>query len=169
VTTTPTLEIAIKQIQFSREYMLSLIADVDDADWFRMPAGASTHVGWQVGHLAMAQYGLCLFRQRGRAMSDSELMSSSFRKQFSKGSKPEADVAKNPSPQEIRDVLKRVYDQSMLELPQLTEATLNEPVDMPYSVFPTKLGALFFCAQHEMIHAGQIGLLRRLLGQEPIR
>ena len=33
----------------------------------------------------------------------------------------------------------------------------------------TKLGALFFCSVHEMMHAGQIGLLRRLLGKSPLR
>jgi len=31
------LEIALKQIDFARKYVLGLIADVDDADWFRMP------------------------------------------------------------------------------------------------------------------------------------
>jgi hypothetical protein len=40
---------------------------------------------------------------------------------------------------------------------------------MPYAGYPTKLGALLFCPLHEMIHAGQIGLLRRLMGKPPIR
>jgi uncharacterized damage-inducible protein DinB len=31
----------------------------------------------------------------------------------------------------------------------------------------TKLEALFWCSQHELIHAGQIALLRRLIGKEP--
>ena len=46
---------------------------------------------------------------------------------------------------------------------------LDEPVDEPYALFPTKLGGLYFCAAHEMMHAGQIGLLRRLLGKETTR
>lgn len=163
------LQIAIRQIQFARDYLHSLLADIDDSEWFSQPAGCSTHVAWQVGHLAMAEYGLCLFRQRGRAEIDTELMTSAFRKQFSKGSQPIADAAKNPTPAAIREVLDRVHAQALLELPTLTEATLNEPVEMPYSAFPTKLGALFFCAQHEMIHAGQIGMLRRLLGKVPVR
>ena len=162
------LTVAIKQIQFSRDYMWSVLKDVDDADWFMMPAGCCTHVAWQVGHLAMAEYGLCLFRQRGRAEIDGELMTSRFRKQFSRGSVPEADPTKNPSVEEIRNVLNHVHIQAMKELPALSEATLDETVDMPYSVFPTKLGALYFCAQHEMIHAGQIGFLRRLMGKSPV-
>lgn len=162
-------EIATKQIEFSREYMLTLLTDLDDTEWFLMPNGCVTHVAWQVGHLAMAEYGLCLFRQRGRADVDAELMTSAFRKQFSRGSQPEPDPAKNPSPSEIRDVLQRVHAQVLRELPALTASQLAEPVDMPYAATPTKLGALFFCAHHEMLHAGQLGLLRRLLGKTPLR
>ena len=109
------LELAIKQIAFARSYTLSLLEDYDDAQWFTVPEECTTHVAWQVAHLAMAQYGLCLFRQRGRADS------------------------------------------------------LSESIDKPYAVYPNKLGALVFCSHHEMLHAGQIGLLRRLLGKTPIR
>ena len=45
------LEIAIKQIESARAYTLELLKDVDDKDWFRIPSGAVSHVGWQVGHL----------------------------------------------------------------------------------------------------------------------
>ena len=175
-----TLQVAIQQLEFARGYMLSLIADIDNADWFQMPSPLQTsaagqaaqlvsHIAWQVGHLAMAEYGLCLFRQRGRAEVDSTLMTSSFRKQFSRGSAPNPDPLQNPSPAEIRSVMTRVHEQTLKELPTFTDAQLAEPVDMPYAVEATRLGALLFCSHHEMIHAGQIGILRRLLGKSPIR
>ena len=163
------LKIALAQIDFAREYTLSLLADIDEADWFRMPAGISTHLAWQIGHLAMAQYGLALFRQRGRAAEDSELMSARFRKQFSRGSEPDPDPANNPPPAEIRGIFEMVYAQVKKEAPTFSGAQLDEPVDMPYMVWPTKLGALHFCAAHEMLHAGQIGLIRRSLGKGPVR
>jgi hypothetical protein len=56
-----------------------------------------------------------------------------------------------------------------LELPRADFKELEASVPEPYVVFPNKLGSLYFCASHEMLHAGQIGLLRRLLGKEPIR
>ncbi len=163
------LDIARKQIEFAREYTLSLIGDIDDADWFRMPSDGVTHLAWQVGHLAMAQYGLGLYRLRGRQEIDKELMPSAFRKQFSKGSTPDPDAAKNPSPAEIRQVFDRVHAQVLEELTGYTDAELDTPVDPPHAVFNTKLGGLFFCSQHEMMHAGQIGLLRLLLGKSPLR
>ncbi len=163
------LDIAVKQIEFARKYLLGIIADIADADWFRMPAESVTHVGWQVAHLAMAQYGLCLFRLRGRLPEDATLMSSDFRKKFSKGSIPNPDPAQNPTPDEIRAVLARVHQQAMAELAGSVAADLDSPVDEPHAVFDTKIGAVIFCSLHEMMHVGQIGLLRRLLGKIPIR
>jgi hypothetical protein len=48
-------------------------------------------------------------------------------------------------------------------------AQFAEPTDMPYAVHPQKIGALMFCPIHESLHSGQIGLIRRLLGKNPIR
>ena len=93
-------QFALKQIEFARSYTLSLLADIAADEWFVMPAGCTTHVAWQVGHLAMAEYGLCLFRQRGRAEIDTTLMTSSFRKAFSRGTIPTM-VAKLASGQSI--------------------------------------------------------------------
>jgi hypothetical protein len=145
------------------------MVDIDDADWYRAPPGCPTHLAWQIGHLAMAEYGLCLFRQRGRAEIDRELMPSDFRKAFSRGSQPESDATKFLPPAEIRATFDRVHFQVLEEAPSFTADSLNEPVEMPYAVEPTKLGCLYFCSHHEMLHAGQIGLLRRLLGKQPVR
>jgi hypothetical protein len=163
------LTAALAQIQFARTYTLEILAEIDEADWFAMPPNCPTHVAWQVGHLAMAQYGLCLFRQRGRQPVDLELMSSGFRKLFSRGSVPDAAAEKYPSASEIRQTLNRVHAQVLQEALGFTAQQLSEPVDMPYAVEATKLGAMLFCSHHEMLHAGQLGLLRRLLGKAPIR
>lgn len=163
------LELARGQIEFARAYTLTLLDGIEPDQWFAMPQGCRTHLAWQVGHLAFAQYGLALFRQRGRQEVDLELMTSTFRKQFGRGSVPQPDVALNPSVEEILTTFERVYKQVLLELPTFTPEQLAESVDMPYAAYPNKLGCLLFCSHHEMLHAGQIGVIRRLLGKEPVR
>jgi DinB superfamily len=163
------VQTAVQQIEFARGYTLSLLADFDEAEWFAMPPGCPTHVAWQVGHLAMAEYGLCLFRQRGRHEADLELMTSGFRKLFSRGTAPQADAGKYPPPAEIRGTLERVHARVLQEAPAFTAEQLAEPVDMPYAVEATRLGCLIFCSHHEMLHSGQLGLIRRLLGKQPVR
>lgn len=163
------LPLVLGQMRFAREYMSALLADVPDDEWFRMPLGVPTHLAWQVGHLAMAEYGLCLYRVRGRVSEDTELMPGTFRKLFMRGSTVDTDEGKYPKPQEIRDTLARVRAQVEKEAPGFTQELLSAASDMPYSVFPNKFGGMLFCPQHEMIHSGQIGVLRRAFGLAPIR
>ncbi len=157
------------QIQFARNYTRGLLDAVPDELWGVIPPGASTHFAWQIGHLTVAQYGLMLFRQRGRAEGDLDLLPSWLRKKYGKGTTPAADLQEVPAKSELLALMDRVHEESLATLPTLTAEVLSEPIDMPYAVYPIKLGALLFCPLHESIHAGQIGLLRRLHGLEPVR
>lgn len=163
------LPLVLAQMRFTREYLTPMLADIAEDEWFKMPAGLPTHLAWQVGHLAMAEYGLCLYRVRGRVSEDTELMPGTFRKGFMRGSTVEVDPAKYPSPKEILGTLARVRAQVEKEAPTFTQELLSASTEMPYSVYPTRFGGMLFCPQHEMIHAGQIGLLRRALDKPPLR
>lgn len=182
------LAIVLNNLKFARQYTKSLLDGLTDEQWFWTPKAAViggngvtnengvtgengfvTHVAWQVGHLAMAQYGLCLFRQRGRLSEDTNLMNGKFRKLFMKGTQPTADRAAYPDPGEIMAVLDRVFDQVMLEAPRFSHESLEEPIDPPTAAYETKFGALLMAVNHEMIHAGQIGVLRRLMGLSSVR
>ena len=161
------LQTALERIQFSRQYTLRLIDGLAPGDWYRMPTPAITHIAWQVGHLAMAQYRLTLDRIRGERPADTEVISVQFLKQFGKDSVPQSDPANSPTPAEILATCERVHRQSLTELSQFPEAEWNAPPLKPHPLFETKLDGLYWCAHHEMLHAGQIGLLRRLLGYTP--
>ena len=162
------LTLAFNQLRQTREYTQRLLASVPAADWTRQPNEGITHVAWQVGHLAMAEYRLCLDRVRGRRAGDAELISDDFLARFGRESVPDADPKKNPSIEELRATFDRVHEQTLRELNELSEADLDQPTLKPHPIFNTKLGAIVWCSHHEMLHAGQIGLLRRLLGHPPI-
>ncbi|MEM7457788.1 MAG: DinB family protein [Planctomycetota bacterium] len=165
--------IAVRNMEFARRYTNSLLDDLSEDDWFFVPesgAGYVTHIAWQAGHLAMAQYGLTLFRQRGRNLEvDKQLMSSRFRKLFMRGTEPEADREKYPEPAEIREVMEKVHSRMLIEVAGFEDAELDEQTDQPHAAFDTRYGALLFAGDHEMVHAGQIGMLRRLMGKVPLR
>ncbi len=163
------LQSAIGQIHFARNYTIELLEATPKEHWFTMPNNLPTHVAWQVGHLAVSQYGLLMFRIRGREPEDLELIPGTFRKAFSRKSTPNPDTAKQPSADELFERLNRVHELAMAELTSVDPAVLLETVDMPYAAYPTKLGAILFCPMHEQIHAGQIGILRRALGLESVR
>jgi len=135
-------------------------------EWLRLPSGSVSHVGWQVGHIAFSEYRLALWRIRGPQPQDDALFSPEFKRLFGADSVPEANSAYPPA--EIRAVLDKVHEQVLRELPNLNEAELDQPVPHLHPFAKTKLWSLLWCAQHEMLHAGQIGLLRRQLGYPPM-
>lgn len=159
----------LRQMAFAREYTLGLIQEVPEDLWGVPPPGLATHFAWQVGHLAMAQYGLMLFRMRGRAEGDVALMPGWLRKRYARGSQPTLEPSENPSKVELLESLDRIHQEAMSFVAQLPADLLREPTEMPYAGYPIKLGALLFCPLHESIHSGQIGLLRRAHGLPSIR
>jgi uncharacterized damage-inducible protein DinB len=162
------VKLATEQINAAREYTIRLLDATPQAEWFRQPAGGVTHVAWQVGHLAMAQYRLALLRTRGERPDDAKLISKEFQKPFAGQSVPDPDPSKYPDAAEIRAVFDRVHQQVLRELPTLEEASLDKPLSMAHPIAKTPWWSLIWCAHHEAVHAGQIGLLRRLLGHPPL-
>jgi hypothetical protein len=163
------LDIAVKNIEFARDYTNQLLADVQPDEWFQQPDGGVTHLAWQVGHLAMAEYALTMLRLRGKEPEDRQLISNDFFRRFQKGTQPSSDPAAYPPPAEILHVFQQVHQRALEELSVYTDEVLDVTLPEPHAVFDTKLGSVFFCASHEMLHAGQIGLIRRLIGKTPLR
>lgn len=160
---------AVAQIQCARNYTLELLNATPVESWFQIPEGYPSHVAWQVGHLAVSQYGLLMFQIRGRQTQDLEIIPGRFRKAYSRGSRPNPDSEGQMTPDELLERLHTIHERSLAEIRATSPETLLEPVGMPYVGWPVKLGAVLFCPLHEQIHAGQIGLLRRGLGLDPVR
>ena len=163
------LAAAIGQIRFARDYTLELLEATPREHWFTIPAGLPTNIAWQVGHLTVSQYGLLMFRIRGRQSEDLDLIPGKFRKAYGRSSTPSDDASVQPSPDELLERLGRVFESGLGVLETVSPEVLLEPVDMPYAAYPIKLGAILFCPMHEQIHAGQIGVIRRALGLQPVR
>jgi hypothetical protein len=162
------IDLLVSQIRSARRYTEGLLGTIEESNWFRMPAGGVTHVAWQVGHLAYAEYRLALERVRGVASGDAELIPEAFPRLFGRESVPDPDPSHAPTPTELRAVFDRVHRQALAELARLSDEDLDVPLPSPHPLARNRREILLWCGQHEMLHAGQIGLLRRLLGQGPV-
>jgi hypothetical protein len=162
------LQSAVDMICKVRSYTENLLDNTSPDDWFRRPGEGLTHIAWQVGHLAVVEYFLTLKRVRGPRPEDEGLVENRYFELFGKGSTPqEADAS--PSPDEIRMTLRRVHDQALAELADLAESELDVPVEPAHPMFSTRLEAIQFCPCHEMLHNGEIALLRRIFGYAALR
>src|SRR5271157_4616314 len=79
------LDLIIEQLGIARLQTESLLDGITPEDWFQQPTEGVTHVAWQVGHLASAEYHLLMERRRGRRPEDEELIPARFRSLFQRG------------------------------------------------------------------------------------
>ena len=163
------LKLALKEIDFARNYTLSLLDDIPQDQWLAMPGGVPTHIAWQVGHLAMAEHRLALMRVRGERPDDEQLIPSEFVTRYGKDSVADPAAENNIPLDDIRATFDRVHRRTLEELATFSEDRLSEPLEAPHPMVDNKLDVLWYAAQHEMVHAGQIGLVRRMLGKPPVR
>jgi hypothetical protein len=157
---------AIEQIAFTRRYLLERVDSVPLAEWFTIPPGGVSHVAWQVGHIAMAQYRLCLERLRPRTPADEALMPDAFLKTFGRESLPAAETGFTA--EQIRSVFDGVHARVLAELPSYPDAELDLAPLKPHPLFATRIAGLRYAPLHEMIHCGQLAMIRRMLGHTPI-
>ncbi|MEM8669193.1 MAG: DinB family protein [Planctomycetota bacterium] len=163
------LENLIRDVGTARMYTMDMLSHIDRTDWFRQPQEGVTHVAWQVGHLAVAQYALTLKRVRGEKAVDAELISPEYFRLFGIGSKPVPDPESYPAQKDIRAVFDRVHQQVLNESSDWSNELLDAATSEPrHRMFKTKGGSIRWSVQHEFIHIGQIALLRRLLGATPL-
>jgi hypothetical protein len=158
---------ATSQIRTTRQFVLSILDGVDDHLWFRMPAEGVTHIAWQVGHLTVAHYRLGIIRLREARPNDASWFPADFMKVFAQGSTPVADPAAYPPVEEIRKAFTAVHEQLLRELPSYTDEQLESLSLIPHPLYTKKIDSLWWCSRHEAMHAGQIALLKRLLGLPP--
>ena len=50
------LQFAVEQIVFARNYTTGLLDQTPAEEWYRQPPGGVSHVAWQVGHIAFAEF-----------------------------------------------------------------------------------------------------------------
>ncbi|HEX3149971.1 MAG TPA: DinB family protein [Gemmataceae bacterium] len=160
----------IDALVFARGYTLDLLATIPETDWFRMPSGCPTHVAWQVGHLAMAEARLIVERVGGHQVVEEGVLPAEFMTLFMRNMVPDAAADKHPSPAEIRRVLDHVHEAALETLHATHDADLETFVvgSSPHRFCRTKADYARWVSHHEFLHSGQIGLIRRMLGNEPV-
>lgn len=157
----------ITELHRVRDYSNKIIHNIDPRDWFRKP-GDITHVAWQVGHLAVAEYGLGLKRIAEDHSNHEVPIPESYFTLFGKGSLPDDHSSTYPDPDHILSVFNTVHQSVLENLKHISDDQLDQRTDSTHPMFTDKRGCLRWLMQHEYSHAGQLGLLRRQLGHDPL-
>ena len=139
----------------TRQRMANKLQELTPEQWFTQPDGFANNVAWNVGHLIMAQQGLCYARlgidvPLGARMAE-------FRAMYGGGTSP-ADWDENPD----TDELLRLF----VELPQQMPTDIAagkfegyvkpDPVEGRFPPPDSVMHAMIFNQHHEGMHAGAI-------------
>jgi DinB family protein len=133
------------------------------ADAVRIPPGARNHLLWHAGHVTLTSNALFL-----ASTGNPRPLPDAWRSAFGRGSEAVSDAAGYPAIEEIRarleadvaaaiDVVRRIDASGW-------ERTPEPPVDR---FFPTVERAVRHGLLHAAYHAGEMSVLRRLLGLSP--
>jgi hypothetical protein len=154
----------------SRAWTLKLIADFDGEEWVFQPAPGAQHALWICGHLAVASDLLVTVRCLHRPA----LVSAGFSAHFQIGSNiPPAGEHTYPSVADVRTEMNRSHAAVLEQIRRLEDAQLDMPAyagdGTAHPHYATVAGAIMHAARHEAFHAGQLAVLRRLLGKRFLR
>jgi len=157
------------QLDGAREWTLRLLADLHGNDWVFQPGPGLAHPLWICGHLAVSQHVLIHVRCLGRPLLDE-----SFVSHYPIGG-PISPTSEHgyPDSEHVLRVMADVHAATLAAVRRMSEELLAEPAygkdGEPHPHYRDKLGAVSHCARHEAFHAGQLALIRRLLGKPFLR
>lgn len=162
-------QVLADQIRRTREWTLKLLADLQGHEWTFQPRTGLQHPLWIAGHLACSQE-LLLFQ---RCLKRS-VLNPQFLAHFPVGGDIKS-ASEYPWPDlaAIRGEMDHMQQTTEETVASLTDELLAEPAfagdGSRHPHYDTKLGAISHLARHEAFHAGQLAMLRRLLGKRFLR
>jgi uncharacterized damage-inducible protein DinB len=149
----------VRQFQFNEMTLTRLLADVSHEESLRVPELGGNSINWTVGHILVARSKLL-----GILGADVDWQGEMTALYGQESGPLRAAVAKK-----LPDLVERLESTMGLLAEAIAKAssTLNDPCDiLPHvksgGTVGDRIGS-YVC--HEAYHAGQIGMLRRLLGK----
>ncbi len=160
-----------QQLDGSREWTLKLMADLKGDDWTFQPGPGLAHPLWICGHLTSSENLLV----QVRCLGNKGPLDTTFSEHFPMGG-PVKSTREHDYPPlaTVLDTMKKVHEQTLQAIRGMSDALLAEPAFAAdgkslHPHYRDKAGVVAHCSRHEAFHAGQLALIRRLLGKSFLR
>lgn len=160
----------VDELEGTREWMLKLLADLKGEDWFFQPAAGLAHPLWIIGHLTCSQDALVHVRCLGAGR-----LPATYTSRFPIGGPvPSAREHAYPPLDEVWGRMNEIHAATCTAVRKLSDEFLRQPAfaadgKSPHPHYRDKRGAIIHVSRHEAFHAGQLALIRRLLGKPFLR
>lgn len=162
------VETLVKQTKDAYEWVNRLVDSVPMDQWEITPEIVDTNVSWQVGHLILSfNFHSIMVICGPNSELGQQIPFRTYAENFAMHSKP-ADIAQQIQPQDLRQHLQTMQRISLETIANLNEEDLQQPLEptaFEHPVAQDKFEALDWNIKHTMWHSGQLGLLKKVLGE----
>lgn len=157
-----THEAITSSLQTARFIMTSYLSDMSDSDLLVRPVPGAHHAAWQLGHLITSESQMILGVRAGSAPA----LPPEFLARHDKASARRDAPTDFYSKDQYLSFMNSVREATLSLLGQLSENDLSQPGPEAMRSYAPKVGSVFqSIAHHELMHSGQIAVIRRALGK----
>jgi uncharacterized damage-inducible protein DinB len=153
------------QLDLPYRMVTALAADFTDEQAKEAGDGRKPLV-WYLAHVIIARNGLLKIYAGG----GDEAVTKEFVDRFGRGSDGAADFSDAPGKAELLEIYTRVHERAKEFVASLSPADMGREaqMDVGHPLFKMLGSALTLNASHDAYHAGQIAVLRRSMGKDPL-
>ena len=158
------LETGIESLSLARRMTLRFLDGIPDDQWFHIPVPEGNHATWVAGHISWEDNDLLksLIEDRGSKLPQR------WHNCFAQHSKPTPNSDDYPDIAEIRTNL-ATYRAEFISFFTASADRLADPLPEEWHTFAKDLAAMMHAvACHEMLHVGQLTVIRKSLKLEPV-
>lgn len=151
----------VTQFDLHTRLFNNVLEGITDTDTNQRASETVNHIKWLAGHLASTRFSMKKIGQLEGEDPYADL--------FSHGHSIRDDVT-YPSIETIKTQWNAISDKISAGLPHVPEDVLKGPAPANFPIDDDTFGGMLaFLMHHEAYHIGQIGLLRKHLGKEPMK
>ncbi len=156
-------DVIFQMLDTARFVTMTYLSDLSDAELLVRPVPNSHHVAWQLGHLLHSEWMMLEGVRAGVAPQ----LPDRFAEYHSKNAATDDDPEHFLSKDGYLHLMAGVREATRGVLVQLSEDELDAPGPEAMRSYAPKIGSVFLMiGSHEIMHAGQIAVLRRKLCKE---
>ncbi|HHI03594.1 MAG: hypothetical protein DRP51_06910 [Candidatus Zixiibacteriota bacterium] len=138
----------------------ALIDDISEEESMRHDYAHCNHIRWQTGHIIDSAR--IILKLLGRDIETPE----EWQKIFGWKSKLFENASIYPPMSELREQLYSFYEQRLQALDNFPSDDLDKEIELSGGWKTTPMDGILFLCTHEFYHAGQITVMRRVLGRD---
>jgi len=157
-------KLLLNQFDLHQRLYHNVLAGFTDSETNQRPFGNRNvnHVKYLAGHLVNSQYGLAMLAGLKPEVKWNELFAVM-------GQSEAKDEINYPSIEEIKDEWDNLYEPTRKGLSDLSVIELSDSPPPPFEKVAESKGQLWtFINHHQAYHIGQISIIRKVFGKEPM-